>query len=259
MNKRSSIFSWWKPKRKSTPLKKPSAVAVPALESAPVTKPTSSSTRASVKGPSKSAELKAIQASVVAARSAPKPVQAKQDSKQNSRFDCSIQTMASDVSFEMVTKCIDSWERDLKAVPGWKEIGGELLLRKMFELEPECIEMFGFPSDTRFDDPELKNNAAFMKKGIALVMAVDMAVSFLGPDLEPLESELVALGERHVALECKPKHWPMVGEALFYVFEQALGKKFTPAVQKSWLTLYRFLGYHMIVGLIKNGGSQEWS
>ncbi len=129
-----------------------------------------------------------------------------------------------------------------------------LLRHRMFELEPDCIRMFGFPSDTKHDDPALSNDEKFIKKGIALVVAVDIALSFLGPDLEPLEDQLVDLGTRHVARQCKPKHWPMVGVALFYTLEQALGDKFTKEIQDCWVTLYNFLGYHMIRGLIKNGG-----
>jgi hemoglobin-like flavoprotein len=129
------------------------------------------------------------------------------------------------------------------------------LLFRMFELEPDCIRMFGFPTDTRYDDPLLSTNDKFMKKGVALILAVDVALSFLGPDLEPLEAQLVELGGRHVARsQCKPQHWPMVGVALFHTLETALGHKFTPEVQRCWTVLYNFLGYHMISGLIKNGG-----
>jgi hemoglobin-like flavoprotein len=129
-----------------------------------------------------------------------------------------------------------------------------LLSYRMFELEPDCIRMFGFHQDTKYDDPTLWDNEKFVKKGIALIVAVDIALSFLGPDLEPLEAQLLELGGRHVARQCKPKHWPMVGVALFYTLEQALGEKFTVEIQNCWIVLYNFLGYHMIQGLIQNGG-----
>ena len=124
----------------------------------------------------------------------------------------------------------------------------------MFELEPDCIPMYGFPLDTKYDDPALSNNEKFVKKGITFIVMVDIALSYLGPDLEPLEVQLVDLGSRHVAKHCKPKHWPMVGVALFHTLEQLLGDKFTKEIQDCWVTLYNFLGYHMIRGLIQNGG-----
>jgi hemoglobin-like flavoprotein len=124
----------------------------------------------------------------------------------------------------------------------------------MFELEPDCIRMFSFPEDTKHDDPALSENDKFIKKGIALIAAVDVALTFLGPDLEPLEDQLVELGGRHVARQCHPRHWPMVGVALFHTLDAALAEKFTPEIQRCWIVLYNFLGYHMIQGLMKNGG-----
>jgi hypothetical protein len=138
-------------------------------------------------------------------------------------------------------------------VPGHSQ---HLTLRRSCELE--CIAMFGYPLDTVFSDPALKDNSKFMKKVIAMVVALDIAVGFLGPDLEPIESQLVELGRRHGAHGCKPKHWHMVEEALFHVFEVALGEKFTPEIQMCWEILFNFLGYHMIQGLISYGGPTEW-
>ena len=124
----------------------------------------------------------------------------------------------------------------------------------MFELESDCICMYGFPKDTKFDDPALSHDKKFVKKGIAYILALDIVLSYLGPDLEPLEDQLVELGARHVARQCKPWHWPMVGVALFHTLEQVLGDKFTKEIQDCWVILYNFLGYHMIRGLIQNGG-----
>jgi hemoglobin-like flavoprotein len=189
----------------------------------------------------------------------------------------------------MVSTITNCWEQDLKIIPNWDTIGGEILFRKyveindicgfrelltqavtvhshiassityfvifrMFELEPECIRMFGFPSDTKFDDPALSTNDKFIKKGTTFIAMLDIALTLLGPNLAPLEAELVKLGGRHVARQCKPKHWPMVGVALFYTLEMLLGYKFTKEVQDCWIVLYNFLGYHMIQGLIQNGG-----
>jgi hemoglobin-like flavoprotein len=114
--------------------------------------------------------------------------------------------------------------------------------------------MYGFSIETTFDDPALSSNEKFIKKGIALMNAIDIALSFLGPDLEPLEDSLQELGRRHVARRCKPKHWPMMGVAWFHTLEQTLGKKFTTEIQNCWIVMYNFLGYHMIQGLIKHGG-----
>ena len=122
----------------------------------------------------------------------------------------------------------------------------------MFELEPECLAIFDFPPDTKYDDPKLKDDPAFKTKGLGFFLAVDTAVQLLGPDMEPLEFQLHELGGRHVALGCKPHHWPVVGEALFHVLTTMLGEQFTPELEESWLTIYNYWSYHMIEGLLAN-------
>jgi hypothetical protein len=46
------------------------------------------------------------------------------------KFHCQIRIMAYEVKYSMVTTVINSWEHDLKTIPNWDRIGGELLLRK---------------------------------------------------------------------------------------------------------------------------------
>ena len=118
-----------------------------------------------------------------------------------------------------------------------------------FLLEPETRDMFGFPN-AQHDDPELSKNYSFIQKGARLVEAIGTAVSFLGPDLGPLENVLFQLGMRHVARRCKPKHFPLVGEVLFYIFEVATGDAFTFKVRTAWIQIYNFLSHHMIKGLL---------
>jgi len=67
--------------------------------------------------------------------------------------------------------------------------------------------------------------------------------------LLPLESVLYDLGKRHVMMKAQPEFWPLVGEALFLVFEECMGGMFQGNVRDSWTVMYNFLGYHMIQGL----------
>ncbi len=46
------------------------------------------------------------------------------------KFNCQTRVMAHDVKYFMVTTVVNSWEQDLKTIPNWDKIGGELLLRK---------------------------------------------------------------------------------------------------------------------------------
>ena len=46
------------------------------------------------------------------------------------KFNCQTRVMAHEVKYSMVTTVVNSWERDLKTIPNWDKIGGEILLRK---------------------------------------------------------------------------------------------------------------------------------
>ena len=166
------------------------------------------------------------------------------------KIDCTKRVPLESITFDMVNLVINSWESKIRTIPHWAEVTGELFLRKMFELDPETISMFGFPSNTRYNDPRLRFDEKFMTKAIRLIEAIDIAVGFLGPDVGPLEETLFELGGRHVARKCKPHHWPMVGAALFDVFDQCLGPELTYEIKEAWTVLYNFMGYHMIRGLL---------
>jgi hypothetical protein len=51
-------------------------------------------------------------------------------SPEEMKFNCQVRVMAREVTFPMVTIIINSWEQDLKAIPRWETICGELLFRK---------------------------------------------------------------------------------------------------------------------------------
>lgn len=104
-----------------------------------------------------------------------------------------------------------------------------------FSCRMQLSLLFGFPEDTRYDDPKLSENARFMTKGSRLIKAIDMAASFLGPDLEPFETQLYELGWRHIAMQAQPEHWPFVGEALLCVFEDCMIGGITKEERESWI------------------------
>lgn len=45
---------------------------------------------------------------------------------------------------------------------------------------------------------DIKANPSFHHHASTMVDMIDMAVSFLGPDLEPLEEDLQQVGRRHI-------------------------------------------------------------
>jgi hemoglobin-like flavoprotein len=164
-------------------------------------------------------------------------------------LQCAKKVPVASISFDIVETVIESWQKIL-AIPDWSKVTGELFLRYIFKLEPGTINLFGFPAGTDYLDPELTSNIKFTMKGVVLIKAIDVSVQMLGPDLYPLEDALYDLGRRHVIMKAQPEYWPIVGEALFLVFEECLGKDgFSPTVRDAWTVIYNFLGYHMIRGL----------
>ncbi|KAG7366932.1 globin-like protein [Nitzschia inconspicua] len=164
-------------------------------------------------------------------------------------LQCNKRISAADVSFSVVSDVIASWQR-IASTPNWEKTVGDLFLRYIFKIEPAAIELFGFPLDTDYTDPDLTANTKFLNKGVVLIKAIDAAVHLLGPDLYPLEEVLYDLGKRHVFMKAQPEFWPVVGEALFLVFEERLGDYFDEQIKDAWTIMYNFLGYHMIQGLV---------
>jgi hypothetical protein len=61
---------------------------------------------------------------------APKPLLYQLRSKEEEKFNCQFRIPACDVKYSMVTTVTKSWDQDLKTIPNWDRIGGEILLRK---------------------------------------------------------------------------------------------------------------------------------
>lgn len=168
-------------------------------------------------------------------------------------LDCTKPVLLDVITFDMVSRVLSSWERGIKDIPNWSSTLGVAFMRYIFKhTGAEGKRLMGYPANVEWDDPALATDPAFRKKGMRLIEAIDMALGFLGPDLSPLEKTMVDLGRRHYYMDCQPKHWPLVGEALFDVFRESMGKDgtyFTQDVEEAWTVIYNFLGYHMIAGL----------
>jgi hypothetical protein len=137
----------------------------------------------------------------------------------------------------MVAHVIDSWDQKILKIPNWSQVTGDSFLRNIFRLAPAAVVLFGYPADTDPNDPALSDNKEFVAKGARLIKAIDMAVSFLGPDLEPLEEQLYQLGWGHIAMKALPAHWPIVGDALLAVFDEFMIDGFTKKEREAWITV----------------------
>jgi Globin len=154
-----------------------------------------------------------------------------------SKIDCSKEVKVNEIDYRMVSTVIESWDRKIKNIPDWSHAVGDRFLRHAFRIDPNTIPVFGLPSDTKWDDASLSVDEEFVQKGAKLIKAIDMAVSFLGPDLDLLKNELYRLGWQHIAMKALPSHWPIVGEALLSSFEDCMIGGLLDEEREAWITV----------------------
>jgi len=107
---------------------------------------------------------------------------------------------------------------------------------RLFEIAPELQQLWGFESGKLH--PSVFKEEKARQKGAALLLAVGNAVDLLGPEMEPLEQELFALGRRHIHMKAEAHHWPFVGEALMYTMKRTLRTRFTDYDEAAWREIY---------------------
>lgn len=125
-------------------------------------------------------------------------------------------------------------QKSFKAVAPIAEEAGALFYARLFETHPELRPMF--PNDI---GPQAKK----------LMQILAMVVNGLHR-LDELMPVIESLARRHAAYGVQPAHYPMVGEALIWAFEQALGDAFTPDVRQAWVVAYATLSDAMIAATI---------
>lgn len=114
---------------------------------------------------------------------------------------------------------------------------------RLFEVEPNSIEVLHFDPDE-----DVKSNPAFPMLARIMVDMVDLAVGFLGPDLDPLTEDLMALGGRHIKYGVKPEWLPAMNVALIYALRKSL-PGFSARDAEAWRTVFAFMVEKMQAGL----------
>jgi hemoglobin-like flavoprotein len=149
------------------------------------------------------------------------------------------------VTYSDVMSVTTSWDK-AKATPNFEKVAGEAILTRMFQLEPKARELFGFSkNEVVIDNPKFGVHSKVM------VDMLDLAVSFLGPDLEPIEYELLELGQRHVGYGVTADYLPVMERAVMYALEGILEDKLTREDRGSWQVVFHFIIDHMTKGIKK--------
>eukprot|EP00934_Nitzschia_sp_Nitz4_P006395 Nitzschia sp. Nitz4//scaffold135_size62275//29543//30279//NITZ4_006351-RA/size62275-augustus-gene-0.2-mRNA-1//1//CDS//3329535566//6385//frame0 len=148
------------------------------------------------------------------------------------------------LDFEMTNAVYESWTQ-IKAIPHYEDIAGELLFRKIFEIDPSARHLYSFEEA---NEEDVYKSEAFKEHARLVVLCLEQIVNMLGPDLEPFLVELQEMGARHVTYGVVPSQYPVVEAALMITLETALGEKWTPSLQNSWKTVYGLISSAMLLG-----------
>eukprot|EP00934_Nitzschia_sp_Nitz4_P006677 Nitzschia sp. Nitz4//scaffold135_size62275//31377//32198//NITZ4_006352-RA/size62275-augustus-gene-0.3-mRNA-1//1//CDS//3329535569//6667//frame0 len=148
------------------------------------------------------------------------------------------------LDFQTANTVYESWNQ-VKKIPNYEDIAGELLFRKIFEIDPSARDLYSFDVD---DEEEIYKSEAFKEHARLVVLCLEQIVNMLGPDLEPFLVELQEMGARHVSYGVVPSQYPVVEQALMITLETALGTKWTPYLQHCWKTVYGLISCAMLSG-----------
>lgn len=122
-------------------------------------------------------------------------------------------------------------------------------LFRIFELNPDARALFSFADGYPPDSEDLYIDPLFTKHSTAVISTVSAAVGLLeAGEIETLTDVLRDLGARHASLDLGKGHYELVGEALLYTLEKALGEGFTPQAKQAWLGVYGVITEQMMQG-----------
>jgi nitric oxide dioxygenase len=143
---------------------------------------------------------------------------------------------------------VDSWSK-VKAIPNYQSVAGELLFRRIFELNANAAGLFQFAEDHSIDDDRMYKSVMFVKHSTAVISTVTAAIGLLEQgDMGMLFSVLIDLGARHAAFDLQKVHYDLVGESLMYTLEKALGESYTSKVKSGWVSVYGVITEKMMEG-----------
>jgi nitric oxide dioxygenase len=136
----------------------------------------------------------------------------------------------------------------IKTIPNYTDVAGKILFKRIFQAAPGAMKMFSFARRFGSDSEEFYKHPLFLRHARGVVQMLDTAIGLLG-HVEPLIQALRALGARHVEYGALPAHYPIVGEALLYTLEVALGEQhWNDQVKAGWTKIYSAVSTGMTEG-----------
>lgn len=149
-----------------------------------------------------------------------------------------------EIAYSTVMDVTLSWDK-LKHVKNYQDKAGDLIFTRLFEIEPSAKKLFQF-SETG----DVHDNAKYATHAKQMVDMIDCAVATLGPDMEPLEEELMRLGKRHLThYGVTSRYLPVMEKAVIFAMEELLDSKFTRQDRNAWQVVFHFMVKKMVEGM----------
>jgi len=106
---------------------------------------------------------------------------------------------------------------------------------RFLESEPQVVKLIKQDSNDKatFEDPKTHINK--------VIETLDIVISMLGPDLEDVVNDLIALGQSHAQNGMTAENLSSLGASIFYAIDKILGSKFTQNQRKSWHVFFQFI------------------
>ena len=114
----------------------------------------------------------------------------------------------------------------------------------MLELEPRARKMFKF---SRHED--VRVNPMFKVHATAIFQMLQYMIELLGPDMELLEGDLIALGVRHVKYGVHKEFLPIMSRAIDFVLTNLLGNTYLGDHQASLMLVLDYIVSKMITAM----------
>jgi hemoglobin-like flavoprotein len=152
-----------------------------------------------------------------------------------------------DVSYSTVMQVSMSWDK-FKTFDQAKV--GRAIFTRLLELEPKARDMFklGPPGQ------DAQSSQQFEAHARTIFDMIDLIVCALGPDLEPIESDLIDLGRRHVRHGVPSSYLHAMERSVIDSMSTMLGIGYSESDREAWKIIFKFLTSHMIRGMKEAGG-----
>mmetsp|Transcript_5161 Transcript_5161/g.10182 ORF Transcript_5161/g.10182 Transcript_5161/m.10182 type:complete len:156 (-) Transcript_5161:245-712(-) len=149
-----------------------------------------------------------------------------------------------ELGYNTISRVMETWESARRAAKGnfEDELGTHMLI-KLFELEPDAKNIFGFSKN---EEPELGNPTTSIHSRTVVSM-FDSVLQMLGPDVELIQEILAQVGKRHKDFGVQTAYFPHMGEALLYALEQVLGPdEFLKVHKAAWVEIYSVMSQEIV-------------